>query len=319
MGDQAHHPLLSPRRFVPTANMQEAEAAAQPTISRPLNPEAVQGLTRRFESERRGRREAEVKLKRLRQHTSEELQNLRRKMESKVEEQEQMLAAIELNLDRLQEEEAALRRRCDSEHKKYEAEHRKYEAERRGRQQREVDMERERKKQSRERCALEKRLQDEMGRSSAVQEDAKTALERGLLGDSVARAVAGIASHAQRSLSTGTAHLEQLAATRKPSKALASLVAEVQGEFEHWHKTRVLQYELACAQVATELPTAQKPAAPLTEQSSEPQMIATDPPSSSDPHSDTHHLQAAADEIALDQPAATEDNALGDNTLGVQP
>ena len=37
-----------------------------------------------------------------RQHTSEELHNLRRKMESKVEEQEQMLAAIELNLDRLQ-------------------------------------------------------------------------------------------------------------------------------------------------------------------------------------------------------------------------
>ena len=41
---------------------------------------------------------------------------------------------------------------------------------------------------------------------------------------------------------------------------------QVQGEFEHWHKTRVLQYELACAQVATELPTAQQPAAPLVTQ-----------------------------------------------------
>jgi len=252
MGDQAAPPVLVPRHFVSSGGLQELpEMMEIPAVSRPLNPEANQALFRRFESERRGRREAEVKLKRLRQHTGEELHNLRRKMESKVEEQEQMLAAIELNLDRLQEEEAALRRRCDAEHKKYEVEHRKYEAERRTRQQRELDIEKERKKQSRERGALEKRLQDEMIRSSAVQEDARTALERGLLGDSVAKAVAGIASQAQRSLASGVEHLDKLAASRKPARALSTLVAQVQDEFGQWQRSRLQLYEDASAELAS--------------------------------------------------------------------
>ena len=115
------------------------------------------------------------------------------------------------------------------------AEHRKYEAERRGRQQREVDMERERKKQVKlcpvtlaaqsVACSHEsdvpwrngykmrwvapvrfRRMQEQVDRlpmMGAAAEWCVSALERGLLGDSVARAVAGIASHAQRSLSSG--------------------------------------------------------------------------------------------------------------------
>lgn len=238
-----------------------APEPAEPEGEAPRNPEAVRGLARRFDSERRARREAETKLKRLRQHTTEELQTLRRKMDSKLDEHENMLSAIESNLDKLAEEEAALRRRLDGERKKYELEHRKYEAERRARQQREADMERERKRQSRERCSLEKRLENEMSRSSHADVNSKIAIERKLLGDAVSKVVTQVSSHAEDSLNLGKQHLDRLAVNRKPSRALGSLVGEVQAEFDVWYALRMKHYEQQVPTSAA-VPEASAPEAP---------------------------------------------------------